>query len=1510
MKKILTGILVAMAMVFTTLQAATVELAEGTDVLSAAISAAADGDVIVLTTDGGVYAESAKLSSITQGISIIAAPGLTNKPILRVTTGGDYVFKLTATSGLFALDGIEVDGTAGTGSAENKYVLRVDNGDSTDATLDISVTNCNLHDFKDRIIKVYPLAGATSVVVDNCIFADGASEGVCLYDGSSSTVGSFIQSASITNCTFRNIAREAVHCEQYTGTQVVVDHCTFDNIGVGGLKSMIRFRDAEQVEVKNSIFTGNMGDGDKFIDLASATSKVTNISVWDVANFDIGNATVGDTTHMDPGYADAANADYSIATDSPLMTFGDDGGPIGDMRWITMPEVTVIPVAAGTDVLSAAISSASDGDVIELTTDGGIYSESAKFSSITKAVTIRAAEGMINKPVLSVTTGGDYIFKLTLSTGLFALQGIEVDGTAGTGSAENKYLLRVDNGDSTDATVNISVVDCNIHDFKDRIIKVYPLAGAKSIVVDNCIFSDGASEGVCLYDGSSSTVGSFIQAASITNSTFRNIAREAVHCEQYTGTQVMVDRCTFDNIGVGGLKSMIRFRDAEQVMVKNSIFTGNQGDGDKFIDLASVNSKVTNISVWDVANFDIGNATVGDTTHADPGYANAATGDYSLPDGSALLTFADDGGAIGDPRWTPGAPAGFLLKVNVSGRGSVAIDPDLPAYEAGSSVTLTATPYNELWQFVGWDPMITFPPNNPVATVQMNDNMIINALFEPVAAKYTVNISSVGLGHVDTLKVSDYEVPGFYAGDSIVFTAVADTVTWEFAYWADAAGDSFAVANPLSWIADSTRDFVAHFRSKLTQFAFADSVIGRGSFTVSPSPVPGFNTYDIGTVLTLQAKAAGGWLFAGWQGDLTGTDDSVEVTLNADMAVTAEFTEIPVPDGILVCDASWNMLDIIDFAKYNTQVKKVLLTQVGPYAPTEDMRSNGKLPQLDIDFPLIIEGSDTISNGKATIKGWAEGGSEGLFRLRADGRLTLNNVLVDGNFSATAKTKYIFRAGGGSDDPKDFHIALLATNTDFTGTLECFYKNYAGANVDSMIFRNCTVSDIGKEGIYDQALGTAKRIEISNCSFWDVNREVFRLKIWQPEEMLVDHVTVYNCGLESNKYSAFKLEQSAAVRIQNCIISDVLNTGSNPPYAVRMYGPDASIDNILLSPNSAGKIDDNAGSVNGPDIFWYDVMFTDAANHDFTLKDSSVAYHMANDGSAAVGDLRWATSTNVADYTALNLSVDGPGTVTLDPLPMAKFYNPGTSVSLTAVPDTLMEFKEWGGALSGSDLTASLTMDADKAVTATFIEPVFTAQFCVNMSIQIRAGLFNPATDTVDCAGSFGEMGAKNMVMNDDDADSIYTMELKFGKHAGNRQANFLFRINGVAETRKGNGGKGANDRIVDVNSDTSFVYFYDDIDVLTAITDMVPMAYALNQNYPNPFNPITTIPFALKDAGLTRLVVYDVLGREVAVLVNRQMSAGFYSVDLRADRLASGVYFYKLTSGKYVSVKKLMVLK
>lgn len=96
----------------------------------------------------------------------------------------------------------------------------------------------------------------------------------------------------------------------------------------------------------------------------------------------------------------------------------------------------------------------------------------------------------------------------------------------------------------------------------------------------------------------------------------------------------------------------------------------------------------------------------------------------------------------------------------------------------------------------------------------------------------------------------------------------------------------------------------------------------------------------------------------------------------------------------------------------------------------------------------------------------------------------------------------------------------------------------------------------------------------------------------------------------------------------------------------------------------------------------------------------------------------------------------------------------------------------------------------------------------------------------------------------------------------------------------------------------------------ISNISNEVPDDYCLYQNYPNPFNPSTKIKFDIPRASQVRLAVFDMLGREVEVLVNEKIQTGIYEYYWDATKYTSGVYFYRLQTGDFVQVRKMLLIK
>ena len=112
--------------------------------------------------------------------------------------------------------------------------------------------------------------------------------------------------------------------------------------------------------------------------------------------------------------------------------------------------------------------------------------------------------------------------------------------------------------------------------------------------------------------------------------------------------------------------------------------------------------------------------------------------------------------------------------------------------------------------------------------------------------------------------------------------------------------------------------------------------------------------------------------------------------------------------------------------------------------------------------------------------------------------------------------------------------------------------------------------------------------------------------------------------------------------------------------------------------------------------------------------------------------------------------------------------------------------------------------------------------------------------------------------------------------------------------------------RLKQIDNDGTFEYS----DIVDVAVNLQPLTFELHQNYPNPFNPSTVISYQLPINSSVNLKVYNLLGQEVATLVNEQKKPGNYEVSFNGSNLASGVYIYRLEAGTFTALKKLMLVK
>jgi hypothetical protein len=112
-------------------------------------------------------------------------------------------------------------------------------------------------------------------------------------------------------------------------------------------------------------------------------------------------------------------------------------------------------------------------------------------------------------------------------------------------------------------------------------------------------------------------------------------------------------------------------------------------------------------------------------------------------------------------------------------------------------------------------------------------------------------------------------------------------------------------------------------------------------------------------------------------------------------------------------------------------------------------------------------------------------------------------------------------------------------------------------------------------------------------------------------------------------------------------------------------------------------------------------------------------------------------------------------------------------------------------------------------------------------------------------------------------------------------------------------------------NQYEGFWYLYNQ-DIITSVEDddIIPATFKLEQNYPNPFNPTTIIRFGVPERSNVVLKIYDILGSEVATLVNEEIDAGWYEKPFNAGGYSSGIYLLRMEAESYVNTKKMILLK
>ncbi|HOY43216.1 MAG TPA: T9SS type A sorting domain-containing protein [bacterium] len=415
-------------------------------------------------------------------------------------------------------------------------------------------------------------------------------------------------------------------------------------------------------------------------------------------------------------------------------------------------------------------------------------------------------------------------------------------------------------------------------------------------------------------------------------------------------------------------------------------------------------------------------------------------------------------------------------------------------------------------------------------------------------------------------------------------------------------------------------------------------------------------------------------------------------------------------------------LDYVFTARVDTIL---LVTSGGIYTTADTMH-------LQIKKPVVIMAKPGLAEKPVFRHGDLDSSVIEIFRIHDD--VIFQGIIFDG-YNAKRPMKYGLRVGHGpaTQIPRIFAregLNITIRDCEFRDFFPPNWENDAGGNAfyflapasgepvikaGNVKIENCTFRNIGDEAIRIAETEKYKvtraldSLIVRNCTFKNVFAECVRFYADTDTSsadayVLIEHLTVDSCG---TRMAYFKNNK-------NVIFRDILVTNSHLPkpyraeradYVVQVQLPGSTISHIdtlnliFAVPYSSRISASKGGKVNGATIYAFDPLYRNTLAGDYTLLADSPAYGSAHDGQA-LGDLRWATQT--ATRVPFLLTIEGMGTVLCDPPLIAPNYPTGTTVTLTAVPDSAWQFAGWSGAITGAANPATVTVNGSTSIAVKF----------------------------------------------------------------------------------------------------------------------------------------------------------------------------------------------------------------
>ncbi len=589
------------------------------------------------------------------------------------------------------------------------------------------------------------------------------------------------------------------------------------------------------------------------------------------------------------------------------------------------------------------------------------------------------------------------------------------------------------------------------------------------------------------------------------------------------------------------------------------------------------------------------------------------------------------------------------LTISTVGNGSVTKNPDSVdnVYAYGTHVQLTAVADNIVYKFSRWEGDLAWMGSNNPATILMDGNKTVIAVFTKIEYRLRTYVSPEGSGIITLNNTGLYGPPYYYYyyGEAVQLTAEPNT-GWSFSHWEN---DLTGSQNPATIIMNSSKRVTAVFTQD--HYTLTITVIGNGNVTIEPYKT----TYTYGENVTLTATADLDWTFAGWSGDVSSNENPITIMMDSNKSIIANFTSANYHTLTIFTIGNGTVNKNPDYAVY-AHDENVTLTAI-PDAGWKFVEWSGDLTGKDSEAIITMNSSKVVTATFTPLQYTlflSVNGNGQIIKTPDQGTYAYGTVVT---LEAVPYLGWTFTGWGGDLNGTTNPTTIVITDNKTVSATFAQQEYTLSIHVDPPEGGSVNINPVGT---YDY--GDTVQLEAVPTSGW-------YFAGWSGDLSGSANPTNITINGDKNVTASF-------IKIGYTLTINVVGSGSitiSPAQPTYDPGTEVTLTaNPALGWSFAGWSDDLSGSTSPATL----------------IMDSN----------------KTVTATFIQDqYTlTVNVSPEGAGSVTKTPNQTTYTY--GTVVQLTATPEPGYVFSYWTGDISGKQNPEYITVIGNQTVTAVFVE--------------------------------------------------------------------------------------------------------------------------------------------------------------------------------------------------------------